>query len=112
MASTVVSTCANTPRTWALIGSALAPRTPGAPGIRVEVVGEAGHDDVEALEPHADQHEERDHVERRRVGARPLSEQDERDEAVAEVLQPEGPRVLPRRPREHRRLLEVLAAVP
>ena len=41
------------------------------PGVRVEVVAEAGHDDVEALEPHADQHEDRHHVERHHVGAGP-----------------------------------------
>ena len=37
------------------------------PGVRIEVVAEAGHDDVEALEPHPDQHEDRDHVERHHV---------------------------------------------
>src|SRR5258705_6518306 len=33
-----------------------------APGVRVEVVPEAGDDDVEALEPHADEHEDGDDV--------------------------------------------------
>src|SRR5258705_12963101 len=30
-------------------------RVVGAPGVGIEAVAEAGHDDVEALEPHADQ---------------------------------------------------------
>ena len=60
-------------------------RVVGAPRVRVEVVAEAGDDDVEALEPHADQHEDRHHVERRHVRARALPEEDERRHAVAEV---------------------------
>src|SRR6266545_809796 len=73
-----------------------------APGVRVEVEAQAEDDDVEALEPHADQHEDRDHVQRRHVGTRLLQEQHDRHHAVAEVLEPERPGVLPRGPVEER----------
>src|SRR5713226_1405791 len=45
------------------------PREEDAPGVGVEVVAQPGDDDVEALEPHADQDEDRDDVEDH--GARP-----------------------------------------
>ena len=82
------------------------------PRVRVEVVPEAGDDDVEALEPHPDEDEDRHHVQDGGVEPGPPREEDERDQAIARVHAPVGPRVLLRRLGEHARPLEVIPAVP
>src|SRR3989442_1114806 len=64
-----------------------------APGVGVEVVPERRDDDVEALEPHADQDENGHDVQHDRARARLPPEQDQRRDAVAEVHEPERPRV-------------------
>ena len=83
-----------------------------AEGVRVEPVREARHDDVEALEPHPDQHEDRHHVEGRQVRARPLPEEHQGRHAVAEDLEPPPRRVEPDPLVEVRGALHRLAAVP
>src|SRR5207245_1617687 len=59
-----------------------------APRIWIEVVAERRHDDVEALEPHADEHEDGHHVEHERARARLLPEEDQGRHTVAEVHEP------------------------
>src|SRR5262245_9872510 len=80
--------------------------------VRIEAVAEAGDDDVEALEPHADQHQDRHGVERRDVGPRTPGEKDERRHAVAEDLKPPPRGVEPDPLEKVRRPLHGLPAVP
>src|SRR4030095_9858293 len=82
------------------------------PRVGVEVEAQPGHDDVEALEPHPDENEDRDEVEPGRVEADLLREEDEGGDAVAEVHAPVRPRVLLGGLGEHAGPLEVVAAVP
>src|SRR5436190_5262780 len=83
-----------------------------APRVRIEVVGQPRYDDVEALEPHPDEHQDGDHVQDHRVGARLLPEQDQRRHAGAEVHDEERPPVGAGEPPEQRGPLDVVAAVP
>src|SRR5207245_2775757 len=59
-----------------------------APRVRVEVVAERRHDDVEALEPHADQHENGDDADAVRASALLLTGLDKVRAALTEVHEP------------------------
>src|SRR5262249_41195461 len=83
-----------------------------APGIGIEVVSEAGNDDVEAFEPHADQDEDGDDEEPHRVEPDAPPEEHERRDTVAEVHAPVRPRVLLGRLGEDARPFEMVPAVP
>src|SRR5262250_1699321 len=83
-----------------------------APGVGIEVEGQPGDDDVEALEPHADENEDGDDEEPDGVEPDAPPEEGQRRDAVAEVHAPVGPRVLLGRLGEDARPLEVVAAVP
>src|SRR6266508_3452134 len=96
IASRVVSTWANTPSTLAML---VASPVGVLERVRQHLLhlhdGQRRHhtdeaqeedDDVEALEPHADQHEDRVHVQRRHVRTRLLHVHHDRHYAVAEVL--------------------------
>src|SRR5215813_913623 len=83
-----------------------------APGVGIEIEAQPRHDDVEALQPHADEDEDRDDEQPHRVEPDAPPEEHQRGDAVAEVLAPECPRVLLGRLGEQARPLEVLSAVP
>src|SRR5215510_14041897 len=83
-----------------------------APGVRIEIKAQPRHDDVEPLQPHADEDEDGDDEQPHRVEPDAPPEEHQRGDAVAEIHAPVRPRVLLGRLGEHARPLEVVTAVP